>query len=240
MASRIMHYAIATLINKQVHIKDVERFILGNLAPDMSSHDDGTYDIAHVGGVNQEKTRKGINYAKFYFKYQNRILEDDFILGYFTHLICDAYWYSQILDPLIRVHNKETRKKYMQEGYKDMRAYNPILIERFQLRNIIKSVDDVKDNVISIDEINLEYIDNYLQQLQNDFEEAIDNKYKFQIYCFDMILDYINKCTKRCINEINSIRTLRECSNPEKLYAPVRYRKLDYINNSTQNRGRII
>lgn len=55
MASRVMHYAVAKIIIESIDIRDKNKFILGNLAPDLSRQEDGSYLIAHFGGENNEK-----------------------------------------------------------------------------------------------------------------------------------------------------------------------------------------
>lgn len=49
MASRMLHYVIATEIAGRLSIDDMDRFIIGSLLPDASLHEDGSYAIAHFG-----------------------------------------------------------------------------------------------------------------------------------------------------------------------------------------------
>lgn len=98
MASRMMHYAIADLLVKAIDNKDYNRFLFGALAPDMSSHDDGSYDKAHFCRSDEIKGIKGIDWIKFYNKYKNKIYNDDFFLGYYVHLIVVAYWLKNFVE----------------------------------------------------------------------------------------------------------------------------------------------
>lgn len=47
MASRMLHYVVALELLQKLKIKDKNRFLVGALLPDASSHQDGSYDIAH-------------------------------------------------------------------------------------------------------------------------------------------------------------------------------------------------
>lgn len=46
MASRVIHYLIASKIAESEGL-DKDRFIVGALLPDLSKHEDGSYDRAH-------------------------------------------------------------------------------------------------------------------------------------------------------------------------------------------------
>ncbi len=66
MAFGMIHYVISKRVAELVGIEDVERFLLGAVvAPDASSHADGSYDKAHFQGWLQDRTMKGIDFNRF-------------------------------------------------------------------------------------------------------------------------------------------------------------------------------
>jgi hypothetical protein len=216
MASRIMHYAIADILAKKIYIKDYNRFVFGALAPDMSRHDDGSYTIAHAGGINVSKCLKGIDWIKFYNKYQDKILDDDFFLGCFVHLIVDAYWLKHIQNKFIRKYSKEEKSILYTKGYRDMYNYNRILIDKYNLVNKIEIVRDIK-----IDEIDETNIEQYMGEFEKDFKSEENANVKFEIYPYDEIMLFIQNVCEKCICEVNSIRENLQMGNPEELFVEI-------------------
>lgn len=87
MASSMIHIAVANELNKNLK-RDSQRLLVGSIAPDISklvgenkvrSHflDDENNDIPNID--------------KFLIKYRNH-LNDDFVLGYYIHLLTDYLW----------------------------------------------------------------------------------------------------------------------------------------------------
>lgn len=211
-----MHYVIADILTKRIEIKDYNRFIFGALMPDMSSHDDGSYDIAHFGRVNSLKGIKGIDWRMFFIKYQDRILEDDFYLGYYVHLIVDAYWLKHIQNKLIRKYPKEQKAILYKKGYKDMYLYNKILIDKYNLVDNIEIIRDIK-----LDEINDMYIEPYFEGLRADFASEANSKVKFEIYSNDVITLFIQMVSDYCIYKIKAIREMCFIGDPEELFVKI-------------------
>lgn len=118
MASTIIHYAISTQIMNELKIKDTNLFLLGaSVGPDASSHEDGSYDITHFWSKSSNQTRKGIHWCNFAKKYREIILNDDFVLGYYCHLIQDAVWFHDIVDKYIRCYQGDEKKLAYQRSY---------------------------------------------------------------------------------------------------------------------------
>lgn len=66
MASGMIHYVISKKVVELTKIEDAERFLLGAVvAPDASSHEDGSYDEAHFGGWSPDKSLKGIDFNRY-------------------------------------------------------------------------------------------------------------------------------------------------------------------------------
>lgn len=216
MASRIMHYAIAHKLTKKVEIKDYNRFAFGALAPDISNHDNGSYDIAHFGRKIESKGIKGIDWIKFYNKYRNEILADDFFLGYYIHLIVDAYWFKHLQDKFIRKYPKDVKSILYTKGYNDMYKYNSILIEKYSLVYNIESISDLK-----IDEIDVTNANQYLMDFKKDFQCKKDFNMNFEVYPYDDIMLFIENVYELCVSEINALKENQPIMNPEDLFVEI-------------------
>ena len=216
MASRIMHYAIADQIAAAIPIQNREKFLLGNLEPDISGKADGSYDRAHFSEENAEKGTKGINWRTFVDKYQENILEDDELLGYLCHLIADACWLKRIRETHIRIFSGEKRKEMNRQGYEEMRRYNPVLIEQYGLRNEIQSMEAIGD--FQAEEINPECKEQFLAGLAADFAVEKEPENRFVVYPYAEVMEYMEFCVEKIIAEISALRKKETLSNPEEFY----------------------
>ncbi|MEG0353865.1 MAG: hypothetical protein RR586_11465, partial [Cellulosilyticaceae bacterium] len=74
MASRIMHYTVGHIIAERLNIQEKNKFILGNLEPDLSHQEDGSYLIAHFIRKNNELMTKGIDWSEFAEQYKDLLI----------------------------------------------------------------------------------------------------------------------------------------------------------------------
>lgn len=101
MASWLIHLRITDELMKVLDISDEEKFVVGNIAPDCGVPlPEGNYNpptsVTHWGGENH---KANIDYKGFYEEYL-RNKQNDFYLGYFTHLVTDYYWSHKVVRPL--------------------------------------------------------------------------------------------------------------------------------------------
>lgn len=216
MASRLMHYFIARLITQQIKINNYNRFIFGALSPDMSSHDDGSYTIAHFGGFNNEMHTKGIDWLSFCKKYEQQILSDDLVLGYLVHLISDAYWLKYIQNKFVRLF-PAIKKSLIIKGYEDMQIYNYILTKKYKLHN-----DIIPESNITVSEIVQSQITLYFIEFEKDFLCDFKDCDSFNVYPYSNVMLFIKNSTELAINEINAIRNNKTRNNPEDYYVEIR------------------
>lgn len=73
------------LLRKEVlnntQIANSNRFIVGSLLPDASSHNSNSYDKAHFEDWLYAGSRKGINWTIFENKYKRQLMNDSLYLG---------------------------------------------------------------------------------------------------------------------------------------------------------------
>ncbi len=214
MASRVLHYLIADLVSKAIDVKDFNRFAVGSLAPDISSHEDGSYDIAHFGRTNESKRIKGIKWTDFAQKYKKEVLTDDLYLGYYTHLITDAIWFKNIANKYIRIYPKAEQKPYLQKGYRDYLKLNALFIKKYKLTDSIQWIDE-----IHIDEIKKQYISTVHHLFQEDFKCELYDDDSLELYKIEDIHAFVDFCVERAVHEIKMLLTNGAQGDPEEFYA---------------------
>lgn len=218
MPSRMIHYLIAEKITEQLPIADINRFKIGSLCPDMSRHDDGTKNITHFFEVHGDK--KGGNWLTYLARYGEKAQKDDLYLGILCHLLTDAIWFHEVMEPSVRakVKSKEERWEKYQFGYVDFHRLNYILRKEFGL-----IYELAEDRNIELEGIHAELYDEVFGGLYRDFfEETPATKEELTIYTYDMTMACIELCVKECVGAIAALRNGEELINPEKYYVPVR------------------
>lgn len=202
MASNIIHYAISLKVLEQIEVDNKERFLSGaSVGPDASFHDDGSYDVAHYFKLIADNTKKGIDWKGFVEEYKTSISRDDFCLGYYCHLIQDAIWYHDIVDKYIRCYTGDAKKTMYQKGYNDYARLNYLLIKEFNL-----SLFQNADLSVPIKEITEERLKTSLGNFEQWFEAEACKKDELELYKWDVIMSYIDKCVSICNNQINLIK----------------------------------
>lgn len=218
MPSSIIHYAIASEIAKKVPLSDRNMFFIGNaIGPDASSHDDGTYKIAHFTETLADKSLKGVNWNAFRNEYKNLLPNDSFCLGYFCHLIQDAIWYHDFMDERVRIYPKEMRKTIiMQKVYKDYNRLNYLLIKDFSLSPLSAVFTDSP-----VKEITLERLNESIAYFSEWFKTEECSPSDLEMITDDIISAYIEKGTQICIFEIEAIKNnVFDCNPIDFFVAP--------------------
>ena len=214
MASRLIHYIIANQIVNETKIDNINRFLLGSLLPDLSSHDDGSYDNAHFGERLITKNIKGINWITYEKKYWNKMKEDSLYLGYYCHLIMDCLWFSMVVDPYVRKGQKSEREQLYQKGYRDYWRLNYILTREFSLKHQLCVDED-----INIQEINCKQISNLVDTLKLDIEcKDYASKEDMELYPYEVIEQYIKFATEVCKKELFAFENGEEHISPVDYY----------------------
>ncbi len=220
MASRMLHYILAIEIAKNVMVNDMNRFVVGALIPDASSHNDDSYDIAHFEDIikGNDNIRKGINWTLFENKYKKELEEDPLYMGYLCHLIADAIWFKRITDKYIRIYPKNDRMRYIKKGYEDFQKLNALLIEEYGI-----SCPLLQAPSIGIEEINTSLVDELIYKLRKDFEVHTQcDKSELEVYSYEAIIEFIHESVDMCVKEINALRNNEKGVNLDIYYTESR------------------
>lgn len=215
----MMHYIISIEISKRVAIDDLDRFVIGTLVPDASSHSDGSYNVAHFEEILRmgDVISRGINWTLFETKYQDKMI-DSLYIGYLCHLITDAIWFYRITDKYIRIYPKSERTKYIERGYRDFQILNKLLQEKYSV-----IYPSFRITPIEIDEICVSLVEPIVEEFKNDFEqESISDNEILLVYPFEDILAFIEESVEVCVQEICALRHKKEKIQPYRYYTEPR------------------
>lgn len=190
MASSMIHIAVANEVNKKLN-RDKSKLFIGTIAPDISKLVGESKIKSHF----QDKNDNIPNLEKFLDKYKSN-LNDDFVLGYYIHLIVDYLWFkyflteienSKMITKLDGTEVKCNGNMFSQYIYNDYTNLNIRLIDEYELdlKIFYSEVPEFKNIIeeIPMDKINLivdkagEIVEN--TKVRKDFVFNIDNIKKF-------------------------------------------------------------
>lgn len=217
MASRLLHYLIASELAERQEIKDKNRFCIGALLPDLSGHEDGSYNTAHFWVQLEKENKKGINWLLFRERYAEQMEKDSLYLGYYCHLIMDSIWFCSIVDKYIRNYPLEIKKARYDAGYRDYQRLNYLLGKKYNICYNIYTI-----SVDEINEVKGALLENFLGALKDDIQCASEAKEdELEIYKLDLMEEYINKSVAMCESEIAAFFQGEEKEQPENYYVNI-------------------
>ena len=134
MAQRMIHYLFGEILSRQIEIKDKDRFLIGSILPD--AYVDGSErNITHFKYKLKPDNKEYFDFNKFREQYFELMQRDDLYLGYYMHLVEDAF-YRQFL------HSYQFKKPCNKEEvallHNDYHILNSYIIEKYDIQNVLK------------------------------------------------------------------------------------------------------
>ena len=165
MAQRMIHYLFGRLLSESAVIKDKERFLLGSLLPDAYS-DTAERDAAHY--IVRDGKSAMFDFARFRADFSEYIVRDGLYLGYYMHLIEDAFYRSFAAE-------KQIRKPETAEGlaflHGDYHILNGYIVRKYVLSFGLDASADISGEAInSIARFDVKRL---IREIEADFNEEI-------------------------------------------------------------------
>jgi hypothetical protein len=199
MGSRIMHLIIAHQVANTLEIKNKTAFLLGGIAADATSDKEASHFYI---GKNEDYTRK-IDYEGFLKKYIDQA-SNDFILGYYSHLIADEYWLSGFYLPWLK-NRIEAKPELLPLYHQDFQLLNGKLIEHYGVKDELITLLSKPTEIVEIEEIqpeNLLKFTTYVIEDMNYEKEKINSN--LNVFTFEQIIGYIETSVEKSLFMINS------------------------------------
>lgn len=205
MGSRIMHLIIADQVSKKLPIENKPLFLLGGIAPDAAYTRDKKTESHFYEGSLEDGTRF-VNYMRFVEKYRSDI-QNDYELGYLTHLVSDNVWMKQIYFKNDFKNRVDADPGLLDRWHSDFRKLNGKLIERVgcgDLKNDLIEIHAFQNNISEIKSGNLK---KFKEETIGDFNYTEDEVFnELEVYSLRQILDYIDLATEEAIAVCRSLK----------------------------------
>lgn len=186
-----MHLIIGNKIAHSLSIKDKTVFLLGSIAPDaVFSHEEKNLSHFFIGDVKDYSRR--VDYKGFLEKYSSQIENvNDYILGYYTHLIAD--------DIFLRGFNLSWLRNRMQDDeglynlyHNDFRLLNGKLLEYYGIKEELKKQLSHFPTILDLEEVKSKEVEKFVPYVIGDmeFEKEVLNE-QLNVFTFNQIIGYI-------------------------------------------------
>lgn len=196
MASRIMHLAVAKKLLEEYYVKDVNRFQVGVILPDVYNSPIEK-DNSHFKETVCEGTKRTYNLTKFRELFGEKMRTDDLYLGYYMHLIQDLvyrqfvykehHWNPKLPGNVDRLHN-------------DYALLNTYVVSRYQLTDDIQVphgfAEEVLNQTFRFD------LERFLHEMKQDFEPY--DKGEIFFFTEEMADTFIEMAVAVCRKELKA------------------------------------
>ncbi len=209
MASTLIHIAVAKEVEKRIKkVKNTYDYYLGAIAPDLAKQIGLSKIDSHF--IKNSYKEDVPNIKLFENKYPN-FKNNDFELGYYTHLYTDKEWFENFIDNITYENSlrlldgtiiASSRDEIQQLIYSDYTNLNTRIIDEYEL-DLSLFYEDFKPPTTDITEIPTEKLDILL----NKMGIIIQNSKEEKTYSLDIeqIKDFISKTADKIEKELEII-----------------------------------
>lgn len=206
MAQRTIHMLFGKLIAEQLELTDENRFFLGSIMTDSYS-EPVARKKAHFIKHTQDDNGRFFDFSAFYDKYKAQVEGDDLYLGYYAHLVEDAFYRYFIYyekDFMSRLESYE-----LTVLHRDYSILNSYIAGKYDMPVKIVIPDDFeKEKINEITSFDLEKL---ITDYQNDLATSIDEK---TVLLTEEVLDeFVRKYVPLVRKELESIKTGKSILN---------------------------
>lgn len=195
MAQRTVHYLFADIIAKHVTLTNLQTFLLGSILPDAIEPCDR--DASHFKV--RTDTHTYFDFVAFRNAYFDLMLQDDLYLGYYMHLVEDAFYRVFLYTDRITLPRTPEEVSVLHNDYHILNSY---IVKKYQIQNRLANPISLENEPIG--NIAPFHIDAFLKELAHDFNEQTTGNTK---YLTESMLDeFIETYLPLAIEEVKSIK----------------------------------
>ena len=195
MAQRTIHYLFGEIISRHIPFSNKKRFLLGSILPD--AIEPANRDTSHFKV--ETELHKYFDFEAFRLKYTDQIQQDDLYLGYYMHLVEDAFYRSFFYDPRFSMPRTREEVKVLHQDYHILNAY---IVRKYQIHNILDPVFSLTNTPIC--SLTTFLLDPFLKELAHDFTEQVQGQTTF--ITESMLDQFVERFIPLAIEEVKSMK----------------------------------
>ena len=195
MAQRTIHYLFGEMISQQIELADKERFLLGSILPDEIAPWDRNKSHFKV----ETDAFKFFDFEAYRNLYFERMLHDDLYLGYYMHLVEDAFYRAMFYQERFTMPRNKAEVALLHNDYHILNAY---IVKKYHIRNILgKNVTLAQEPIGNIAAF---LIDEFLDEMSYDFTEQTEGKTVFLTE--NMLDEFVESYVPLAIEEVKNLK----------------------------------
>ena len=196
MAQRTIHYLFGERIFHQVKLTDKKRFLLGSILPDAI---EPAFRNASHFKVKTE-THKYFDFEAFRNQYFDLMLHDDLYLGYYLHLVEDAFYRAFFYSDRFTMPRTREEVPILHNDYHILNSY---IVQKYNIHNILGNSFSLENEPLC--DIAPFLIDEFLCEMAYDFTEQTEGN---TVFLTESMLDeYVGAYIPLAIEEVKSIKS---------------------------------
>lgn len=198
MAQRTIHYLFGEMIFEHAKLTDKKRFLLGSILPDAIAPPfrNASHFKVNLG------TRKYFDFEVFRTQFTDQILHDDLYLGYYMHLVEDAFYRVFFYNDRFTMPRVPEEVPILHNDYHILNSY---IVRKYNIRNILEGSFSLEREPLR--HIAPFLLNDFLEQLAHDFTEQTAGN---PVFLTESMLDeYVKIYIPLAIEEVNNIRNGR-------------------------------
>lgn len=189
-----MHAIIAKKVADALHITNKSAFILGGIAADATQNK----EMSHFYTGSHENYTRSVDYEAFIEKY-NEYAQEDYILGYYTHLIADWYWLQGFYLPWLK-NRIEANAEMLHLYHQDFRLLNTKLIHYYQFKDELIEYLTNDTPLIALDEVHPNDVFQFSRYAIEDMHDNTSNlDTPLTVFTLEQIVGYIETSVEKSI-----------------------------------------
>ncbi len=197
MAQRTIHYLFGEIFLQHVELKNKQRFLLGSVLPDAFT-DVSDRDKTHFKHRMPELNRSYFDFDKFKEQYFDLMQKDDLYLGYYMHLVEDAFYRDYIYCGRFAMPKCREEVALLHNDYHILNSY---ITEKYKISNILEPIDISNEPLCEIADFRAA---EFIEDMANDFTEQTKGE---TVYITeDMLDEFIEKYVTKGIEELKSVQ----------------------------------
>lgn len=199
MAQRTIHMLFGTLLADKMELFDKNRFLMGSILPDAYSNPTNR-KVAHFIKYTSDESCLYFDFQDFFEKFQKQIMTDDLYLGYYAHLVEDAF-YRYFLYYEKRFMEKIKRYE-LDILHNDYHILNSYIVGKYALPNHLEEPTAFENELLNgITEFDIKKL---VSDYENDVVESSDEK--TMLLTEAMVEEFVFKYIDILAGELHSVR----------------------------------
>lgn len=208
MAQRTIHMLFAVLLADKLEVRDKNRFYLGSILTDAYGDPGDRKKVHFMKHTPDDDNGRFFAFNDFYNTYKEQIMSDDLYLGYYAHLVEDAFYRYFIYyekDFMAKIAKEELT--YLHRDYSILNAY---IAEKYPMPRDLTAPENFDGEEIS----RLAGFDvpKMIADYNNDLAMVVDEKTKYLTE--DMLEEFVSEYRGVLEAELKAAREGRPGLNP--------------------------